>query len=194
MSDDVSIGKNLATLRVSAHLTQGDLAERIGVAQQTIAKVEKGARPLKHTEAIAICAVLNAPISALSADSSKVDTTARLIGLMASLNGSDSSIQRVAGHMGPNLVKLAFTLSAIKAGRLDPPADWDSEQARAMAFITTDWGSEILNWALTRSVRQKCFELGFLEEVDANSYQEILMNSVEWNPDSKEVAADGPEA
>lgn len=189
MNEDASIGRNLATLRTAASLSQGDLAERIGVAQQTIAKIEKGTRPLKYSEAVTICAELTVPIAALSADVSKVDSTASLLRIMNRLLDFDSKLAALVAEVVPDLVRLAFKVSAIKDGRLDPPSDWDSEGARAMSFVETDWGVDHLNWLLTNGVRRRCFDLGFLSEVDADSYLEILSNAARL-----EIPAEEPRA
>ncbi|KXP02874.1 helix-turn-helix transcriptional regulator [Tsukamurella tyrosinosolvens] len=58
------VGKSLQNLRAVAELTQGDLAKKltdygVPIAQQTIAKIENGTRPLKYAEALAITQVMD---------------------------------------------------------------------------------------------------------------------------------------
>ena len=64
------IGKRLAGLRSSAGLTQSELAREVSelgmpMAQQTIAKIESGTRPLKLTEAQILSVALHFDIGSL---------------------------------------------------------------------------------------------------------------------------------
>lgn len=178
MPDDVLIGKNLAALRIAAGLSQGELAEQVGVAQQTIAKIEKGTRPLKVSEAVQICEVLKAPISALTAKESAVASTAALVAVMHQIDQVESYLSAAATVLGVDLVKLANLVASITLGRMPTPADWGKEQVRANAYVETDWG-ETFNWFLMRAVRSQCLELGNLSEIDSETYQEILTRIAE---------------
>lgn len=183
MADDVLIGKNLATLRTAAGLSQGELAERVGVAQQTIAKIEKGTRPLKVSEAVQICEVLKAPISALTAKAGAVESTAALVAVMHRIDRVESFLNARAENLGSDLVMLANIVAAIRFGRIAEPAAWGKEQVRANAYLETDW-SEMFNWCLMRAVRSKCLDLGNLSEIDADTYQEILTRIAETDRSS----------
>lgn len=173
--DDARIGKNLAALRVSAGLSQGELAERIGVAQQTVAKMEKGTRPLKYGEAVAISECLNTPISALADTEGGVESTAVMLTAMHQINSIESWLERRAYSMARQLWTIASRLNAIKLGRRNQPRDWEAILERATAYLETDWGSEF-NEKLTHAVRSRCFDIGILSEVDDVSYQAILTN------------------
>lgn len=172
MTDDVLIGKNLATLRTAAGLSQSELAKRVEVAQQTIAKIEKGARPLKVSEAAQICNVLNAPLAALTAKESAVESTAELIALMYRIDQVETYLCVRAEKLGSELVMLASTVASIRFGRLPEPAVWAKEQVRANAYLETEW-SDMFNWFLMRGVRAECLNRG-ISEIDADTYQEIL--------------------
>ncbi|WP_349319145.1 helix-turn-helix domain-containing protein [Mycolicibacterium canariasense] len=171
--DDARIGKNLAALRVSAGLSQGELAEQIGVAQQTVAKMEKGTRPLKYAEAVAISERLSIPLSALADTEGGVESTAVMLTAMHQINSVESFLERRAHSMARHLWTIASRLNAIKLGRRNRPRDWEAILDRATAYLETDWGSEF-NDKLTHAVRSRCFDVGVLAEVDDVSYQAIL--------------------
>lgn len=173
--DDARIGKNLAALRVSAGLSQGELAEKIGVAQQTVAKMEKGTRPLKYGEAVAISECLKTPLSALADTEGGVDSTAVMLTAMQQMNIIESSLERRSDAMARYLWTIAVRLNAIQLGRRSQPRDWETILERAMAYLETDWGSEF-NDKLKHAVRSRCFDMGILAVVDDVSYQAILTN------------------
>jgi len=61
----VSIGENIALLRKQRNMTQGELAQRIGVARQTVAKWEVGAASPDLTNAEALADVLDVSLDSL---------------------------------------------------------------------------------------------------------------------------------
>lgn len=70
------VGRNLQRFRKAAALSQADLAEHLSARgfpfqQQTILKVEKGARPLKFDEVVAIGEILGVPVTALNEEYSE---------------------------------------------------------------------------------------------------------------------------
>ncbi|NMO03116.1 helix-turn-helix transcriptional regulator [Gordonia sp. TBRC 11910] len=71
MSTDEVAGKAIALYRFAAdQMTQSELADRLGklgipTAQQTIAKIETGKRPLKLSEAVAVAEVLGVKVGDL---------------------------------------------------------------------------------------------------------------------------------
>lgn len=97
-----AIGKRLQTIRSLSDLTQGQLANRLGamglpMAQQTIAKIENGTRPLKLAEAEAITTIIGQPIDALvPADE---DDALEVYELTALVNYYMESIDTVAMHI-----------------------------------------------------------------------------------------------
>lgn len=75
---DAAIGENLATLRQQADLSQADLAKAMTRAgwtwhQQTVLKVEKGHRPLRLAEALALADALDVDPVLLWAPNANVD-------------------------------------------------------------------------------------------------------------------------
>lgn len=76
--DEQWIGQRIQELRQARGMTQHDLAEaanRLGGTfhQQTIQKIEAGARPLRHSEAIKLTLALGVHIDALSGDKPEID-------------------------------------------------------------------------------------------------------------------------
>ncbi len=71
---DRLIGGNVQQFRNAKKMSQAQLADamtaRTGqqVAQQTILKIEKGTRPLRYSEAVAVAEALDVPLGALAPD------------------------------------------------------------------------------------------------------------------------------
>lgn len=71
---DRLIGGNVQQFRNAKKMSQAQLADAMTaktgqqVAQQTILKIEKGTRPLRYSEAVAMAEALDVPLSALSPD------------------------------------------------------------------------------------------------------------------------------
>lgn len=57
------LGDLLREVRGEAGLRQGDLAERLGVPQSVLSKIEAGERGLDLLEARAVCVALGLPLS-----------------------------------------------------------------------------------------------------------------------------------
>lgn len=173
--DDARIGTNLAALRASVGVSQGELANQIGVAQQTIAKIEKGTRPLKYAEAVAISEALKTPISALADKQDGVAITAVLLQAMHRITSVESWLEARASSIARNLFTIAVRLNAVTLGRRDQPDEWEGIHERATAYLETDWGSEF-NEKVLHALRSRCFDIGVLPDVDDASYQAILRN------------------
>ena len=64
---DVTAGENIRRLREQLGYSQAELARRVGggFQQQTIVKIEKGARPLRLAEAVAVADALSVDVSDL---------------------------------------------------------------------------------------------------------------------------------
>lgn len=58
-------GQRVAAARKAAGLTQPDLAERVGVGRQSIARIEAGRQTPSVTLALAIAGALGEPVEAL---------------------------------------------------------------------------------------------------------------------------------
>lgn len=164
------IGTNLASLRAARGLSQGELADQVGVAQQTIAKIEKGSRPLRYVEAILICGVLKVPIAALAAQD--VASSAALLALTTNVWTISKSIDESAKRLAEALVQLGHEVAAIRSGVHDQPAQFEYD--RAVGYLETDWGRN-LNESLTEAVRLDKL-LAHVEGIDGPTYREILSN------------------
>lgn len=69
-------GARLSDLRELLELTQTELAEKAGVPQSTISKVERGDRELSAALVVSICGAVRMPLSFFKFPSSSVDPTA----------------------------------------------------------------------------------------------------------------------
>lgn len=168
VEDDVAIGRNLASLRSARGLSQGELADQIGVAQQTIAKIEKGSRPLRFVEANLICAILKVPIASLAARD--VTASAALLALSTQVWEVSRAIVEPAPRLAHALVQLAHEVAAIRSGIRPQAAQFEYD--RAVGFLHADWGKD-LNEALTRAVRADDL-VSDLAEVHGHTYRELL--------------------
>jgi transcriptional regulator with XRE-family HTH domain len=54
------LGRRLAELRKRARLTQGDVAEKLGVADETLSRIERGAQWTDFKTLIALCELYDA--------------------------------------------------------------------------------------------------------------------------------------
>ncbi|MGD1255344.1 helix-turn-helix domain-containing protein [Mycobacterium seoulense] len=113
--DDVAIGASVARFRTARGLSQADLAERIGVAQQTVAKIEKGTRPLKYSEAAKIARVLRISTSALAARPENVIAEANAIELQHDLRLAIDHMSAVATDLAKIFVNLAVEIATDRA-------------------------------------------------------------------------------
>lgn len=55
----MSIGKRILSLRKIAHITQGELAELMGISKSAMNRVELGARPLRDDEVAKLADIFN---------------------------------------------------------------------------------------------------------------------------------------
>ena len=58
----MNAGEVIKAKRLQANMTQAELAEKIGVIQNTVSKYEKGERTPRDSTKIAISKVLNTPV------------------------------------------------------------------------------------------------------------------------------------
>lgn len=179
MSRDAEIGKRIAALRAVADLSQGQLAEALGVAQQTIAKIEKGSRPLKYTEAVTICSFLGVPVSALSESPTEFDELASLIAqTVAVAHIQNGVMEELAGALGLRLFLLALLLSSNR-GKATRPEGWDELERKAQVLLQKDWG-EVLNNDLTAEIKNQLIYARDDVETKGRDYRELL-NDVAGN-------------
>lgn len=61
---DRIVGGRIRALRLASEMTQGDLADRVGVKFQQIQKYEKGTNRVSASRLVMIASVLKAPVAA----------------------------------------------------------------------------------------------------------------------------------
>lgn len=170
MEDDAAVGRNLAQLRTAKGVSQSELAEKLGVAQQTVAKIEKGTRSLKYLEAVHICFVLGVDVKALVSDD--IEGSLGLIAIASDIWSASGTIHDVAPTLANALVQLSYEVAGIKAG-VRPPA-LESEYQQAMNLLRTDWGT-IFNRLLDAEVHSNNLISRFADEFDSETgYLEVL--------------------
>ena len=110
------IGRTLQRLRKAAGLSQSELAERLNERgekfhQQTILKVENGTRPLKFTEAITVCDILQVPVDAFVSQKHAVAAASQGTTLMRRTNNAYEALTAAAGAVQEARVELAEWLA-----------------------------------------------------------------------------------
>ena len=111
-----TIGASLQQLRLTAGLTQGEMAQqltRMGVplAQQTIAKIENGTRPLKMAEAVAITTLLDGVgLNQFLYSGAELDLEAEANEIQASLDKAQDELSLAAKNYHSNLITAASWL------------------------------------------------------------------------------------
>jgi transcriptional regulator with XRE-family HTH domain len=68
---DGEIGVRIRTMRIDRGLSQGQLADKLGVSFQQVQKYEKGANRIGLARAIVVCRILDADISELAGTGAK---------------------------------------------------------------------------------------------------------------------------
>jgi transcriptional regulator with XRE-family HTH domain len=104
---DAQVGAAIRRVRTAAGMSQQELASAVGTWAPTIGKLEAGTRPLRFTEAVALCAVFGISVN-------------QLIGSDAIDTDDPGAIQRL--RIPAQLFALTDQLSAI-AGELSAVVD-----------------------------------------------------------------------
>lgn len=112
---DVQIGASVARFRAARGLSQAELAEQLGVAQQTIAKIEKGSRPLKYSEAEKIARILRISTGAFGARPESVIAQANAIELQHDMNRAIENMSTVATDLANIFVMTAMEIAIDRA-------------------------------------------------------------------------------
>jgi transcriptional regulator with XRE-family HTH domain len=183
---DVRIGTNLARMRTARRLSQAELAENVGVAQQTIAKIEKGTRPLKYAEALRICRALKLPIAFLAEEERHTASSAALLTETTEMRSFANELGEFADHLAPRLVQLAYMIALINSGSdEDQPARYHYDNA--ISWLQTDWG-ELLNERLMSALSAERDISAIRPDLSADTYGEVLGRITQLN--LKEYVAD----
>lgn len=170
--EDLKIGANVARMRAARSLSQAELAERIGVAQQTVAKIEKGTRSLKFMEARRICIALELPMALLEQEDGRASNSAQLIAHSTEMNSLSKELHEFAKRLAPALTQLAFTVSHMHdIDEYDRPAQSDLD--RAASWLEVNWGED-LNDQIARALPTDDEIESINKDVDAQTYGEAL--------------------
>lgn len=109
---NAAIGAAIQKFRVAAGMSQGELASKLAdlgepFHQQTVAKVEKGARPLKLTEALAVAKVLNRKVDDLTLSPHAIDKAAEERRAIDTLLKSAVALEEAAKRYEADRIELA---------------------------------------------------------------------------------------
>ncbi|WP_255801419.1 helix-turn-helix transcriptional regulator [Mycobacteroides abscessus] len=176
---DKLVGSNVQKYRKAKGLSQADLAAAIstpneGVHQQTILKIEKGARPLKLSEAEKIAHALKISTRHLSDVPRRADVNARYIAVHAQLASISGELSEIAERLAPLLVNLAVSLaSEATSPEEDRPSSYLIDHAQS--WLEVNWGKG-LNISLLEEIRETYPLTAPNPEFDANTYADVLRN------------------
>jgi transcriptional regulator with XRE-family HTH domain len=191
------VGSNVRAYRTARGMSQAELASAISddgehIHQQTIQKIEKGARPLKYTEALRICRALTVPVAALSEGPKHAATTTALLKRVGGLSDMAGELHQFARRLAPSLVDLAYAVGLVRvADQEDQPALFVFENAQS--FLEYNWGKD-LNRYLLDSIRIHPDLAELNPDLEAPTYAEVLKRVSEldlrpWQPGEIDPAA-----
>lgn len=170
--EDIRIGANVARLRAARSMSQAELADRIGVAQQTVAKIEKGTRSLKFMEARRICIALELPMALLEQEDGRASNSAQLIAHSTEMDSLRKELHEFAKRLAPALTQLAFSVSHMRdIAEYDRPASSDLD--RAASWLEINWGEDLNEQILLALPTDREIE-SIQQDVDAQTYGEAL--------------------
>jgi transcriptional regulator with XRE-family HTH domain len=112
---EAHIGASVARYRVARGLSQAQLAQAIGVHQQTIAKIEKGTRPLRFSEATSIAGVLQVNVSVFNERPERAQAEAEAIRVKHQVTSIRRSLTNTATEVAHGLVCAAVELAVDRA-------------------------------------------------------------------------------
>lgn len=184
LDEDVRVGASVARFRVARGLSQVELAEHIGVAQQTIAKIEKGIRPLKYSEASRIASALRVSVGSFSARPENVISQSNAIALQNDLNKQNERLADVAGYLASLYVNIALEIATDRAR----PPEYRAPELQQIFYSTVldsfDTLPEKFNRALADGVRSSAKRYGVRatkSDRPSKILQEIAQLQVEFN-------------
>ncbi|PVB45679.1 XRE family transcriptional regulator [Mycobacteroides abscessus] len=173
---DKLVGVNVQHYRSAAGMSQADLAARLSesgerIHQQTILKIEKGARPLKFSEAIRVAHELGVPVTRLLGSETDAKTNADFISQAGKLSRTARLLEEIAEGLANELV-----FSAVLIGRIKDP-EWpqpsDQYRARLAAYLVIDWAA-IFDANLKKAVTDHGFVQSVLPDFVGGSYRDTL--------------------
>lgn len=140
-SFDELMGANIQRYRTAAGLSQAELAETLSESgeqmhQQTIQKIEKGARPLRLSEALRIAGVLGVSIEVLARPTPETDTSLRVQSRNRAVLTAARSVEESIARLSDELLKLAVVYARAVGAEQKPSA---VIAERAKSLLDHDW-------------------------------------------------------
>ena len=173
---DEVVGANIRRYRTARGMSQADLAEAMDVHQQTIQKIEKGVRPLRYSEAIAIARVLEIPSYMLLDGHRTGAANSALLSVTSQLDRQREALTELAAGLGNQLVDLALIIAAIDQSWTDE--DDEGKRAAQMKAVGGTWLS--FNWGkhLNRGIMTALHRHSYLSDIrtefESPTYLEVL--------------------
>lgn len=173
---DTLVGVNVQHYRSALGMSQAELAARLSesgerIHQQTILKIEKGARPLKFSEAIRVAHEFGIPVTRLLGSDSDAKTNADFISQAGKLDRTAQLLEEVAQSLADELV-----FSTVLIGRINDPEKAkpaDQYRARLAAYLVIDWGA-IFDINLEKAIVDHGYVRSVLPEFEGDSYRDVL--------------------
>lgn len=138
MNFDEAAGAVVQRIRTEAGLSQADLAEKVAGAgvsmhQQTVAKIERGTRPLRLEEALAIAEATGNEIWVFETDNQPRDIAAQRV--VADADDARRKAEAAIDHYGRSLLKAVTVLQSMdEADRGKLANYWLEEHQRVDDF------------------------------------------------------------
>lgn len=117
-----AVGRNVQELRKAAGISQATLAERLSehgyqFRQQTILKIEKGSRPLKLDEAVAIALELQVPTELLWDEPLVIDDTAVLTSHTEAVSAAWGGVLRAVRELADRMEMLRSSIESVEKSK-----------------------------------------------------------------------------
>lgn len=173
---DRLIGANIRRYREARDLSQAELAEQLDMHQQTVQKIEKGTRPLKHSEAIRFASALKVPLHELTARDTAAEIAAEAMRHSGRFSQLNRQVKALAKDIADALVDFALVSGFIQRGLHEGEIEDDEIGASltaAQTWLIHNWG-QTLNTQIMTALRSNEFLADMREEFDADSYAEVV--------------------
>lgn len=170
---------------LAAALSQG--LTGIHMHQQTVAKIEKGTRPLRYMEAVEIAQLLTVDVYDLSAGHDEAVSTAIQMQAQHELGRMHDELDDFAEQLAKRLVGLALAIRTVAVTRNQAESNKetqpaDQQEARrferdALDTLEIDWGRD-LNVAIDHAMRRYPYLAEMAEmrsEFATATYAELLL-------------------
>lgn len=144
---DACIGANVKKYRLARGMSQGDVADAMSdpdepFHQQTVLKIEKGARSLKLAEASRLADVLKVPMAFLLIRDTRTTVNAALMQHSRNISQVNQQLQDLATTLAAELTDLGYAV-AMHRDEADPMQVDD-----AMHWLAKNWGGALNEYLL----------------------------------------------